>query len=115
MPPRLSQIVSITKPKSAVMTHAINAAHSIRHLLEEFRSNRVPRSRLRKLRAEMADAALGHDISHLAAPAVRDRCPPVASEGLRAEADAGRRLAALVLGAVDHRDGALDDVRVEAV
>src|SRR5438477_3728316 len=101
MPPRLSQIVSITKPKSAVMTHAINAAHSIRHLLEEFR------------RTVYLGAFCGNYA--LPAPAVRDRRSPVASEGLRAQADTGRRLAALVLGAVDHRDGALDDVRVEAV
>ena len=50
-----------------------------------------------------------------AAPAVRDRHPPVAAEGLRAELHAGRRLAALVLGPVDQRERALDDVRVEAV
>src|SRR2546430_5408637 len=51
----------------------------------------------------------------LAAPLVRDRCPAVAAEGLLAEPDTGRRLAALVLGTVDHRHGALDDVRIEAV
>src|SRR5438270_13520264 len=101
MPPRLSQIVSITKPKSAVMTHAINAAHSIRHLLEEFR------------RTVYLVAVWGNYA--LPAPAVRDRRPPVASEGLRAEADTGRRLAALVRGAVAHRDGAHGDVRVGAV
>src|SRR5712692_4837540 len=51
----------------------------------------------------------------LAAPVVCDRRSPVASERLRPQADTRRRLAALVLGTVDHRDGALDDLRVEAV
>ena len=51
----------------------------------------------------------------LAAPAVRDRRAAVAAERLRPKLDSGRRLAALVLGAVDHRHRALDDVAVEAV
>src|SRR6185436_2327692 len=51
----------------------------------------------------------------LVAPAVRDRRPPVAAEGLRVEFHAGRRLAALVLRPVDERERALDHVRVEAV
>ena len=40
--------------------------------------------------------------------AVRDRQPPVAAERLRGDLDARGRLAALVLGAVDHPDHALD-------
>ena len=51
----------------------------------------------------------------LARPAIGDRQPPVAAERLRPELHARRRLAALVLGAVDERDCPLDDVRVEAV
>src|SRR5580765_4007612 len=51
----------------------------------------------------------------LAGPAVRDRRAAVAAEGLRAELDAGRRLAPLVLSAVDHRERPVDDVRIEAV
>src|SRR5439155_23813556 len=50
-----------------------------------------------------------------AAPAVGDGRSPVAPERLGAEPDAGRGLAALVLGAVDQGNGALHDVRVEAV
>src|SRR4029077_19205456 len=48
-------------------------------------------------------------------PAVRDRRAPVAAERLRPERPAGRRLPPLVLGAVDERDRARDDVAVEAV
>ena len=44
-----------------------------------------------------------HRDSFLVAPPVRDRRPPVAAERLRAQLHPGRRLAALVLGAVDHR------------
>ena len=51
----------------------------------------------------------------LAAPAVRDRRAPVAAERLRAQPDAGRRLAALVLGPVDERHRPLHDVGGEAV
>src|SRR5581483_11425943 len=50
-----------------------------------------------------------------AGPAVRDRSPPVAAERLRAQLHSRRRLAALVLGAIDHRERALDHVRVESV
>jgi len=46
---------------------------------------------------------------------VRDRDPPVTTESLRAKLHAGWRLTALVLGAVDHRHGALDDAGVEPV
>src|SRR6478672_2229059 len=45
--------------------------------------------------------------------AVRDRRPAVAPEGLRAQLHSGRRLAALVLGAIDEGDRALDHSRVE--
>src|SRR5439155_2120699 len=48
-----------------------------------------------------------------AGPAVRDRRSPIATEGLRAELDAGRGLATLVLGTVDEGERALDDVGVE--
>src|SRR5215212_8354155 len=48
-------------------------------------------------------------------PVVRDRCAPVAAEGLLAESDSRRSLTALVFRAVDHRDGALDELGVEAV
>ena len=41
---------------------------------------------------------------------VGDRHPPVAPERARRDLDAGRRLAALVLGAVDEREHALDRV-----
>src|SRR6187551_1125907 len=46
-------------------------------------------------------------------PAVRDRRAPVATERLRAQLDAGRRLPALVLRAVDEPDGAFDDRGIE--
>src|SRR5438477_12202969 len=49
------------------------------------------------------------------APAVGDRRAPVAPECLRPKANAGRRLAPLVLGAVDHPDRPLDHVAVEPV
>src|SRR5690242_9469959 len=51
----------------------------------------------------------------LAGPAVRDRGAAVAAERLRPQLDPRRGLAALVLGAVDHPQRALDDLRVEAV
>src|SRR5712692_4059508 len=51
----------------------------------------------------------------LAAPVVCDRRPAVAPERFRPQPHARRRLAALVLGAVDHRDGALHDVGIEPV
>src|SRR5207244_421752 len=51
----------------------------------------------------------------LAAPSVRYRRSAIAAERLGREPNAGRGLAALVLGPVDQRDGALDHVRVEAV
>ena len=51
----------------------------------------------------------------LAAPAVRDRRAAVAAERLRPQLHSGRRLPSLVLGTVDHRHRALDDVAVEAV
>ena len=53
------------------------------------------------------------DLTASAPPAVGDRRPPVAAEGARAELDARRRLAALVLGAVDERERPADDLRVE--
>jgi len=49
----------------------------------------------------------------LAAPAVRDRGPPVAAEGAWAELDARGRLAPLVLGPVDEHQHALDDLGIE--
>src|SRR6185437_7963795 len=51
----------------------------------------------------------------LPAPAVGDRRAAIAAEGLRTQLDARGRLPALVLGSVDHRDRAVDDVGVEAV
>src|SRR5207248_9196748 len=51
----------------------------------------------------------------LVSPAVRDRRPPVSPERLGSEADARRGLPAFVLGAIDHRDGTVDDIRIEAV
>src|SRR5436189_292414 len=46
----------------------------------------------------------------LAPESVGDRQAPVATEGLRGDADARRRLAPLVLGPVDKADHTLDDV-----
>src|SRR5438309_7821774 len=51
----------------------------------------------------------------LASPVVRDRRPAVAPERLRPQPHSRGRLPALVLGAVDHRDGALHDVGIEPV
>src|SRR5205807_6946218 len=51
----------------------------------------------------------------LTAPVVRNRRAAVAAERLRPQLYAGRRLPALVLGAVDHPYRALDDVLVEPV
>ena len=48
-------------------------------------------------------------------PAVGDRRAAVAAEGLRPQLDARWRLAALVLGAVDHRQRAFDDLGLEPV
>src|SRR4051794_22526412 len=48
-------------------------------------------------------------------PAVGDRRAAVPAERLRPQAHARRRLAALVLGAVDHRERAVDELPVEAV
>src|SRR5437763_6724351 len=92
MPPRDSQIASSTKPPPAVTTHAISAAHFI---LPPF-------------------SAYG-SVTELPAPAVCQRGPSVAAEGLRSQPDAGRCLAAFVLGAVDQLDGAVDHLRVETV
>ena len=50
----------------------------------------------------------------LAAVAVGDRHPPVAAERRRGDLDPRRRLAALVLGAVDQSDHLVDDVRGRA-
>ena len=47
--------------------------------------------------------------------AVGDRQPAVAAERLRGDADAWRRLAALVLGAVDERDHIVDDLAGETL
>src|SRR5437773_2691637 len=58
-------------------------------------------------------AAKAHEAS--SAPAISYWCPAVAAEGLLAQPDSGRRLAALVLGPVDQGDGAFDDVEIEAV
>src|SRR6266542_3990387 len=107
MPPRASQIDSRTKPPPAVAIHAIKAAHSIAS--PPFADLLVPVGR----EYESSHQAVWKARS--AAPAVRDRQAPVASEGLRAQLHAGRRLAALVLGAVDHREGVVDHVRIEAV
>src|SRR5438093_1617546 len=46
----------------------------------------------------------------LAAEAVRDRQPAIASERLRSDPDPRGRLAALVLGAIDHGDHLVDDL-----
>src|SRR5436309_14834122 len=66
------------------------------------------------IRARAGIAGARGDLS-LTAPAVGDRRAAVAAERLRPQLDAGRRLPALVLGAVDHPDRALDDVLVEPV
>src|SRR6266545_1632501 len=66
------------------------------------------------LRRERAAAGAGRR-RDLAAPAVRDRRAAVAAERLRSQPHARGRLAALVLGAVDHRDRALDELGIEAV
>ena len=52
--------------------------------------------------------------TYLAAKLVRDRQAPVAAERLRADLDPGRRLAALVLGAVDEPDHLVDDLLGQA-
>src|SRR5205823_11270474 len=93
MPPRDSQIESSTKPPPAVTTHAISAAHLILH----------PPFRI-----------AGSEYC-LPAPAVCYRGAPIAAERLRSQSNSGRGLAALVLGAVDQLEGALDDLGVEAV
>src|SRR6476660_9336291 len=51
----------------------------------------------------------------LPGPAVGDRRAAVAAEGLRRQANSRRGLPPLVLGAVDQRERALDDVGIEAV
>ena len=51
----------------------------------------------------------------LTRPAVRDRRAPVAPERLRPQLDAGRRLPALVLRAVDQSHRPLDELAVEPV
>src|SRR3954453_18954893 len=56
-----------------------------------------------------------HASARSVTPAVRDRGPAVAPERLRPQAHARRGLAPLVLGAVDHRERAVDDLAVEAV
>src|SRR2546429_6828552 len=50
-----------------------------------------------------------------AAPAIRDRDAAIPSERLRAQLDAGRRLAPLVLGVGDQCERALHDLLLEAV
>src|SRR4051794_7348382 len=90
MPPCLSQMTSIVKPNNAVITHVIKAAHSIR-------------------RPPWAGACQRENYAS-PPPAVGDRRPPVAAERLRPQAHPRRRLAPLVLGAVDHRDGAFDEI-----
>src|SRR5262249_26479024 len=89
MPPRETQIDSSTKPPAAVRIQRINAAHSM-----------VPPRSLgsRSVCPVEADLETYGPVS--AAPAIRDREAPVASEGLRTQLHPRRRLAALVLGAV---------------
>src|SRR5689334_9232682 len=106
MPPLESQIASNTNPPPAVAIHAISAAHSIPRLL-----GRGYRSGVRTVRANGFCPAG----KRLTLPAVGDRRAAVAAEGLRRQANPGRRLPALVLGAVDQRERPLHDVRVEAV
>ena len=55
-----------------------------------------------------AAGRLARQAQRAAAVAVGDRQPPVAAEGARRDADPGRGLAALVLGAIDERDHPLD-------
>src|SRR5436190_1912584 len=92
MPLRDSQIASSTKPPPAVTTHAISAAHFI-----------------------LPPFPLTGSATELPAPAVCQRGPSVTPEGLGRQPNARRRLAALVLGAVDELDGPVDHLRVEAV
>src|SRR5918911_4964169 len=92
IPPRRSQMASRTNPPPAVTTHAMSAAHFI---------------------AASFPSSKNCSASLLAAPQIRNRGAAIAAECLRAEADAGRGLAALVLGAVDQRERALDDVGIE--
>src|SRR5207253_10463766 len=76
------------------------------------------RGRLAQLRADGDAARAGRRPAAtrlLAGPAVGDRRAAVAPERLRPQLDTRRRLAALVLRAVDHPERPLDDVRVEAV
>ena len=74
-----------------------------------------PSGALRELARATARRAEPFDVGDLAAPAVRDRQAPVAAERLRAQLHAGRRLPALVLGPVDHRERAVDDLGIEPV
>src|SRR5919204_1122526 len=102
MPPRESQVANSTTPPPAVATQAISAAHST----ESASFRPVP---------SIPAARAVKRTTRLTAPAVCDRCAAVAAEGLWREPDAWRRLATLVLGAVDQGEGPLDDVRVESV
>src|SRR5262245_50863600 len=98
MPPRETQIESRTKPPPAVRIHAMSAIHSMV----------PPRS--------FGDRGTYAQIRRIsAAPLVRDRQAPIAAERLRPKLDPRRSLPALVLGAVDHRQRAVDDLRVEPV
>src|SRR5205809_2980546 len=98
IPPRATQIESRTNPATAVRSHATSAIHSM-----------VPP----RVRGSRGIYARPGRIS--AAPEIRDRQPPVAAERLGAELHPGRRLSALVLGAVDHRERAVDDLGIEPV
>src|SRR5206468_2251567 len=126
IPPRESQIAKSTNPPPAVTTHAISAAHSIdsasfRPVPSVPARRPVKRDGIRTTRASGLVVGVPREASApqaraaLAAPAVCYGCAAVAAEGSRREADTGRRLAALVLRAVDQREGALDDGRVESV
>src|SRR5262245_26848024 len=98
MPPRETQIESKTKPPIAVRSHAMSAIHSM--VPPRSFGDRGTYSQTRQFSA---------------APTIRDRQAPVAAERLRAQLHPRRRLPPLVLGAVDHRERAVDDLGVEPV
>src|SRR5919202_999812 len=107
MPPRANQIASITKPPPAVAIQVTSAIQLIAAAARTICS--LP------LLGDGGSYGRPATMVSLPAPAVGNRRSPVAAERLLPQADAGRRLSALVLGAVDQRDGALDDVGIEAV
>ena len=101
---RVSRASSGNAPSMACRSERFGATRAVRRSPRHRRERRRALGRAAAL-VRRAPRAGGADS---AAVAVRDRRPPVAAEGLRPQLHAGRRLAPLVLGAVDERDGTLD-------